>query len=179
MKRRYVLAGLAALAVLAVSSPALGGPSLKSLVKKEVKKQLAGKTGPQGPAGANGANGTNGTNGADGTARAYAYVDRFNCPDPGYPDDCAPLDPAKGVSSVTAVSAGVYCAIVPGLSPTTAPAIASVDQAQSFPGNASNAVLVNGLDSGVCTAGQYEFKTFDPAGDPASNVDTAFTFVIP
>jgi hypothetical protein len=173
MKRRYVFAALGVLAALAIASPALGGPSLKKLVKKEVAKQLAGKTGPQGPAGASGVNGTN------GTARAFAYVDRFNCPDPGYPDDCAPLGPVKGVSSVTAVSAGVYCAIVPGLSPTTAPAIASVDQAQSFPGNASNVVLVNGLDSGVCTAGQYEFKTFDPPADPAANVDTSFTFVIP
>jgi len=105
-------------------------------------------------------------------------VDHFDCLDPGYPDDCAPLGPVKGVSSVTAVSAGVYCAIVPGLSPTTAPAIASVDSAQSFPGNGSNAVLVDGLDSGVCTAGQYEFRTFDPA-DATANVDTSFTFAIP
>ena len=36
-----------------VGSPAIGGPSLKKLVKKEVAKQLAGKTGPQSPAGAN------------------------------------------------------------------------------------------------------------------------------
>jgi hypothetical protein len=80
---------------------------------------------------------------------------------------------------VTAVSAGVYCAIVPGLSPTSAPAIASVDSAESFPGNGSNVVLVDGLDSGVCTAGQYEFRTFDPPGDPTANVDTSFSFVIP
>jgi len=173
MKRRYVFAGLVALVVVAVASPALGGPSLRSLVKKEVKKQLAGKTGPAG------ANGANGLAGADGTARAFAYVDHFHCPDPGYPDDCAPLGPAKAVSSVTAVAAGVYCAIVPGLSPTTAPAIASVDSAESFPGNASNTVLVDGLDSGVCTAGQYEFRTFDPPGDPTANVDTSFSFVIP
>ena len=46
MKRRYVFAGLVAVVVVAVASPALGGPSLRSLVKKEVKKQLAGKTGP-------------------------------------------------------------------------------------------------------------------------------------
>jgi hypothetical protein len=70
-------------------------------------------------------------------------------------------------------------AIVPGLSPTTAPAIASVDSAQSFPGNGSNEVLVNGLDGGVCPAGQYEFMTFDPPVDPTANVDTSFTFVIP
>jgi len=38
-----------------VISPALGGPSLKSLVKKEVKKQLAKKQGAAGPAGPAGA----------------------------------------------------------------------------------------------------------------------------
>src|SRR5262245_34546015 len=37
--------------VATVISSALGGPSLKKLVKKEVAKQLAGKTGPAGPAG--------------------------------------------------------------------------------------------------------------------------------
>jgi hypothetical protein len=42
-----------------------------------------------------------------------------------------------------------------------------------------NEVLVNGLDTGVCPAGQYECKTFDPPVDPTANVDTSFTFVIP
>jgi hypothetical protein len=37
-----------------VISPAIGGPSLKKLVKKEVSKQLANKQGPQGPAGQQG-----------------------------------------------------------------------------------------------------------------------------
>ena len=36
MKRTYVVAGLAAVAVLAMVSTALGGPSLQSLVKQEV-----------------------------------------------------------------------------------------------------------------------------------------------
>jgi hypothetical protein len=42
-----------------VISPAIGGPSLKRLVKKEVSKQLANKQGPQGPAGQQGAAGAN------------------------------------------------------------------------------------------------------------------------
>ena len=41
MKRRYVFAGFALVAALAVVSPALGGPSLRSLVKSEVAKQLS------------------------------------------------------------------------------------------------------------------------------------------
>jgi len=52
--RKRVLACLAigtALAFSAIVMPALGGPSLKQLVKKEVAKQLKGKTGPQGPPG--------------------------------------------------------------------------------------------------------------------------------
>jgi hypothetical protein len=58
--RKRVLVGLAigiALAFTAFAMPALGGPSLKQLVKKEVTKQLKGKTGPPGPPGAKGATG--------------------------------------------------------------------------------------------------------------------------
>jgi hypothetical protein len=44
-----------------VISPALGGPSLKSLVKKEVAKQLAKKQGPPGPQGIPGQPGTSAT----------------------------------------------------------------------------------------------------------------------
>ena len=58
--RKWVLASLAIATTLAFSAvvvPALGGPSLKQLVKKEVAKQLKGKTGPQGPPGTPGANG--------------------------------------------------------------------------------------------------------------------------
>jgi hypothetical protein len=71
MKRRYVLAGLGLLAMLAVVSSALGGPSLKSLVRKEVAKQLAGKTGP---AGSQGAPGTPGAPGAPGSPAASAFL---------------------------------------------------------------------------------------------------------
>jgi hypothetical protein len=84
MKRRYVLAGLGVLALLAVASSALGGPSLHSLVKQEVSKQLAaqtakskrGRRGPTGPAGPAGTNGTNGTNGAPGSPAASAFLGR-------------------------------------------------------------------------------------------------------
>jgi hypothetical protein len=66
MKRRYVLGGLAVIAALAIASTALGGPSLKSLVKKEVTKQLAGKTGPPGSQGPQGQQGPEGAQGAQG-----------------------------------------------------------------------------------------------------------------
>ena len=76
------------LVVVAVS-PALGGPSLQSLVKKEVAKQLSaaevskkkakrGPPGPPGPAGQNGTNGTNGTPGTDGSNAASAILARIN-----------------------------------------------------------------------------------------------------
>jgi hypothetical protein len=79
MKRKYVLGGLAGVATIALVSSALGGPSLQSLVQKEVAKQLSaaqtakskskrGPRGPAGPAGANGANGANGAPGATGAA---------------------------------------------------------------------------------------------------------------
>src|SRR3954464_2723404 len=60
-RTRYLVAGVAAIAIaVLVVSPALGGPSLRKLVKKEVAKQLAGKTGPQGAQGAPGGTGAPG-----------------------------------------------------------------------------------------------------------------------
>ena len=100
MKRRYVFAGFALVATLAVVSPALGGPSLKSLVKSEVAKQLStaqtakkGKRGPPGPAGPPGANGTNGTNGAPAT-KLFAAIDQ----------DCASV--ARSSGGVTVAISG-------------------------------------------------------------------------
>jgi hypothetical protein len=56
-----VSAALAALVLVGtVISPALGGPSLKQLVRKEVAKQLKGKQGPAGPPGTAGAQGAAG-----------------------------------------------------------------------------------------------------------------------
>jgi hypothetical protein len=68
---------LGLIAALTMISPALGGPSLQSLVKKEVTKQLnaaqtakkkKSKRGPPGPAGPAGANG------AAGSALGFATV---------------------------------------------------------------------------------------------------------
>jgi len=65
-KWKVIVTGVGALVlVFAVISPALGGLSLKALVKKEVRKQLAGKSGPQGP---QGTQGTKGTDGAPGSS---------------------------------------------------------------------------------------------------------------
>jgi hypothetical protein len=68
MKRRYVFVGLALVAALTVASTALGGPSLKKLVKKEVAKQLAGKTGPPGSPGTTGPQGPQGNPGTNGVS---------------------------------------------------------------------------------------------------------------
>jgi hypothetical protein len=182
MKRKYVIAGLSLIAVLAIAPQVLAGQSLQSLVKKEVAKQLAtspaltakkkGKRGPQGPPGPQGAAGTNGAN---GTARAYGYVDKFFCANPGA---CTNISPNKGVASVNHLGGGKYCVSVPGLSPATAPAVASVALDESFPGNGSNQVGFSELGSLGCPYPNYQFQTFDPA-DPNANVDTSFTFVIP
>lgn len=68
---------LGLIAALTMISPALGGPSLQSLVKKEVSKQLSAaqtskkkksKRGPPGPAG------PPGVNGAPGSAVGFATV---------------------------------------------------------------------------------------------------------
>jgi hypothetical protein len=57
--RARLLTGGALVIVIAalVVSPAVGGPSIRKLVKKEVSKQLSDRTGPQGAAGAQGPRG--------------------------------------------------------------------------------------------------------------------------
>ena len=65
-RTRAALVGLMAVVILGfVVSPAIGGPSLRKLVKKEVAKQIAAATGPQGAQGPPGAPGAPGANGAD------------------------------------------------------------------------------------------------------------------
>ena len=66
-----IVLGAGVIAALVVV-PALGGPSLKKLVKREVSKQLAKKTGAQGPPGQTGAPGPPGPPGP--TAAGVANV---------------------------------------------------------------------------------------------------------
>jgi hypothetical protein len=81
--------GIGVLAALLLVSPALGGPSLRSLVKDEVSKQLSssaeiakkkkgtrGPVGPPGPAGPQGTQGTQGNTGAAGSPAASAFLGR-------------------------------------------------------------------------------------------------------
>jgi hypothetical protein len=64
-----VVVSLGVISALMVASNAFGiSSSLKKAIKKEVAKQLAGKTGPAG------ANGTNGTNGTNGSALGFATI---------------------------------------------------------------------------------------------------------
>src|SRR5215208_1983950 len=152
MKRRYVFAGLALVVVFAIVAPAIGGTSLKKLVKKEVAKQISKATGPAGAPGAAGAPGTPGApgaEGADGTARAFAYVDHFVCNAP--PDDnCGVNSTSKGVSAVVQKSVGKFCITVPGLSPDVAPAVATADFINSFPSDNTHYVMTAGNTSGSC-----------------------------
>jgi hypothetical protein len=83
MRRRvrlgHVTIALAVIAAIAIAAPAIGGSSLKKLVKKEVAKQLKGKQGPQGPQGLQGTPGTNATAlfaavDSDGTVTAQSGV---------------------------------------------------------------------------------------------------------
>jgi hypothetical protein len=176
MKRRYAVIGLALIAALAIASPSLGGPSLRSLVKKEVKKQLKGKTGPQGPAGAAGGAGATG---AAGSARAYGRVDG-NASSP-----CAPncqLTISKGIASVTHTATGVYCVAVPGIADTDAIAIVSVDWSltSSPEGNAqvtwaSTTNCPNSSDFAVRT---LRLPTAAPITAAAAD-DVAFEILIP
>ena len=176
MKRRYAVAALVLVAALALTSSALGGPSLHSLIKNEVAKQLSAahvsKKSKRGPRGPQGPPGPPGANGADGTARAYGYVNWLNCSG-GPPLTCS-IDRAKGVSSIqeTSSTSGVYCVNAPGLNSETSPAVATVEYTES-----TTTGIVTWSRTTACSVGQYEFRTITPAGAQVSNV--AFSFVIP
>jgi len=154
----HVTIALAMVAAVAIAAPAIGGQgattavkkqALKKLIKKQVAKQLAGKTGPQGSAGANGLNGLNGTNGANGTARAFAAVD----------NDGTLTDIPGGAFNITQAqvtkpgSTGTNCFAVPGVRS----AIATVSEGSG------------GQSGGVATV---EVDPLDPGGDCTVIVQT-------
>jgi hypothetical protein len=153
------------LAVMIVS-PALGGPSLRSLVKKEVAKQISKATGPAGPAGTNGSNGTNGTNGtngADGTARAYGRVGSTGV-----------VTRSKNVTSVTHPSTGVYCITVGGgIDPSTTVLLPSPDGSGNATDPAAEDISVVEWASGEvgvgCPAGTLAVVTLAYNGDATDN----------
>jgi hypothetical protein len=171
MKRRYMLAGLAAIAVLAIASTAIGGPSLKSLVKKEVQKQISKATGPAGPPGAAGAAG------AAGTARAYARVTGHSL------SACSPqcaVDDSKGVTGVTRDGVGDYCVTAPGIDPNTVPAVVSVDWAGTAAPEGNASALVR---PAACGGTAFEVITeripTGVTGDSADADNVGFTIIIP
>jgi hypothetical protein len=166
------VAAIAAIATALVVAPALGGPSLKSLVKKEVSKQIAKATGPQGPAGANG---TNGTNGVNGTARAYATVT------PDGTTNCNPncqISKSKGVTNVTNIGSGDYCVFAPGIDAASVSAVAAVNWnlTTNPEGNAS------ANPQAACAGGGFGVQTdrIPSAGGPAASADdVGFNIIIP
>ena len=172
--KRWVLlvAGMAALAIILVVSPALGGPSLKKLVKKEVAKQISKATGPQGPPGAAG---------AAGTARAYASVQ----PDSNTACSINPchISSAKGIASVrfTDATKGLYCIDAPGIDSSQVPVIVSVDwNATSGPeGNASAMGLLG--TGGYCPSQNFAVITqrFAAGGSSVAANNVGFDLLIP
>ena len=191
MRRRvrwaHVTSALALIAALAIAAPAIGGPSLKKLVKKEVAKQIGKATGPPGSPGPAGANGVN------RTARAYARVVSHlmdSCSDGN--GQCR-FDHAKGVTSVTKLGLdGWYCVHTPGISPNAVPAAVSVDlESTAMPtGDASVSVAPNdtacGADSFAVVTDRQPSVTVDQGGGTAEVAGNAvesnsvgFTIVIP
>jgi hypothetical protein len=166
---------------LAVVSPAIGGPSLRSLVKQEVAKQVAsaskakGKRGPRGPQGPAGANGANGANGAPGTARAYGLVTSHSLA------ACSPnceLSHASGISNVTRTGVGLYCVFVPGVDAHNVSAVADAafGPTNSPEGNGTAQTSTHCSDTPA-----FEVKTFRKTGgaDAVSADDVGFTIIVP
>jgi hypothetical protein len=183
----WVQLGIAMALVLSVAavSPALGGPSLRSLVRSEVARQIdkletataakKGKRGPRGPQGSPGAVGANGVNGSDGSARAYGLVSSHTI------NPCAPnctVGLGKGISTVTHLGTGVYCVHVPGIDGAAVSAVADV----AFGDTSAPEGNANALTDRNCEVTGFEVITqrINPAtavAAPADNV--AFTILIP
>jgi hypothetical protein len=158
---------------LAIASPVLGGPSLKSLVKKEVAKQISKATGPPGAAG------TAGAAGANGTARAYAEVSPRGSGQCGggnpAPQPCS-FDRAKGITSVIYTGVGEYCVVAPGIDPLQVPSLVSVDFSETDDPEGNAAVQSNTN----CGTG-FEVKTerwANPTNSAPSDT-VAFDVLIP
>jgi hypothetical protein len=163
---------------LAVVSPAIGGPSLRSLVKQEVAKQVAsvskakGKRGPRGPQGPAGANGTNG---APGTARAYGLVTSHTLA------NCSPnctLSLSSGISNVTRTGTGLYCVFVPGVDAHNVSAVADAAFGPTNSPEGNGTAQTSTYCSGTPA---FEVKTFRKTGgaDAVSADDVGFTILVP
>jgi len=163
--RSRVVLVIAAIAAIAIVSPALGGPSVRSLVRKEVSKQISKATGPAGPPG------------SPGTARAYAYVNPGSNPS-------FDSSRTKGFTAVSSGATGFYC-LTPasGIDPSaTAPAVTPVWNSGVL--SPSFAQLVSPSDMPAparCSASQVPVYTYTSSGTsfPATTGAVAFTVVLP
>jgi hypothetical protein len=168
---------------LAVVSPALGGPSLRSIVRSEVARQIdnldvatvAKKKGKRGPAGPQGPQGAPGAKGADGTARAYGLV---------YGEGAHTCTPSclvvlsKGIGTVTRIGTGDYCAQVPGVDANAVSAAADV----SWGGTTDPEGNASAMTYAACDGTGFEVRTerINPAtGSSAASDTVSFTIVVP
>jgi hypothetical protein len=165
---KYATIALAGLLAIAVASPAIGGPSLKTLVKKEVSKQISKATGPQGPSGPQGAPGQTGPAGPP--MRAIALVDAEVSP------VFAPDIPEIGFESITRAETGILC-IVPsaGIDPSSDPPLITLEYNLS---SGENFTAMWDIETGACDNGEYEIHTYDAdTGNPVD--DAAFVIRVP
>jgi hypothetical protein len=165
------------LAILVVS-PAIGGPSLRSLVKQEVAKQVASVSkakGKRGPRGAQGPPGANGVNGAPGTARAYGLVtsQAFSACSP----NCE-LSNASGISNVTRTGVGLYCVFVPGVDAHNVSAVADAAFGPTSGPEGNGTAQTSTYCSNTPA---FEVKTFRKTGaaDAVAADDVGFTILVP
>jgi hypothetical protein len=168
-KARYLATAVAAVAIaMLVVSPAIGGPSLKSLVKKEVAKQLRGKSGPQGPPGAPGTPGTPGAPGADANPRAFASI--------SYAGNADNVVKEAGSSVITDANvhrqgAGLYCIYGLPFTPRNAQATLNLVGSGAADEVYVYVVAAEGVDSADCPndtgKGTEQVEVFvDDNGDP-------------
>ena len=156
----------AVLAIALVVSPALGGPSLKKLVKKEVAKQISKATGPQGQSG---------PAGAAGSARAYGQVQSASNQTCTSTIPCG-LDDSKGIAHVFYEGNGLYCIEAPGIDSGDFPIIVSVNwNSTSGPEGDASAMGLDGTGA-ICPAPDFGVRTMR-SSTYVNNV--GFDFLIP
>jgi Collagen triple helix repeat (20 copies) len=134
-------------------------------------KGATGKTGGTGKTGKEGKEGKEGKAGTNGTTVAYALVQPTASP------TAANLIGQSNISTVSEVSAGIYCiAPAAGITPS---GIASVSPEVSYSvGNVPGVIAVNAQHT-HCPATTFEVDTYAPGTTPTLATGYAFTIVIP
>jgi Collagen triple helix repeat (20 copies) len=131
-----------------------------------------GSRGPTGPTGPTGLTGGPGPTGPAGTARAYAVVA------PATPRVTLIASQTSNITSVSEVSAGIYC-LAPAAGINPAADTAAVSPEVSYSSGKGPGLIALNAQRTDCPAGDFEVETYPPTGGTQAASGYAFTIVVP